>query len=172
MRLCYTSIGFGAHPHGQLIRGVFKGHDREKVEIVVFALSDDDSSLARQDIARHADHFVPLHAHHNPSTAMAQWGCDVALYLDGYLLGARPELFYRVADEDATEEAAAAAAAFGKGTAQASERSGTSAACGFRGVMRVLICLGLCLQRWLRCQARRISLLLRRQRRPGRHAWG
>jgi tetratricopeptide (TPR) repeat protein len=128
LRLCYCSIGFGAHPHGQLIRGVIAAHDREKVEVVVLAFSDDDGSVERHDIAHSADHFVPLHAHSDPAIAMAQWDCDVALYLDGYLLGARPELFYRTADQDETEEAAEAAAAFAVAAASSSADLAAAAA--------------------------------------------
>ena len=128
LRLCYSSIGFGAHPHGQLIRGVLHFHDREKVEVVAFAFSDDDGSTERHDIARSVDHLVLLHAHSDPAAAMAQWNCDVAVYLDGYLLSARPELFYRIADENETEEAAEAAAAFAAAAASSSADLAAAAA--------------------------------------------
>lgn len=128
LRLCYCSIGFGQHPHGQLIRGVLHFHDQEKVEVVAFAFSDDDGSTEREDIARSVDHLVLLHAHSDPAAAMAQWKCDVAVYLDGYLLGARPELFYRFADEDETEEAAEAAAAFAVAAASSSADLAAAAA--------------------------------------------
>lgn len=128
LRLCYSSVGFGAHPHGQLIRGVLNLHDREKVEVVAFAFLDDDGSTERRDIARSVDHLVSLHAHSDPADVMAQWDCDVALYLDGYLHGARPELFYRTADQDQTNEAAEAAAAFAVAAASSSADLAAAAA--------------------------------------------
>jgi hypothetical protein len=103
-------------------------HDREKVEVVAFAFSDDDGSTERHDIARSVDHLVLLHAHSDPAAAMAQWNCDVAVYLDGYLLSARPELFYRIADENETEEAAEAAAAFAAAAASSSADLAAAAA--------------------------------------------
>ena len=86
LRLCYSSIGLGAHPHGQLIAGVIRMHDRNKVEVVVFALAADDGSVERAAFAASADHFVPLHGHPDPAAAMAAWDCDIAMYLDGYPL--------------------------------------------------------------------------------------
>jgi predicted O-linked N-acetylglucosamine transferase (SPINDLY family) len=102
LRLCYASLGWESHPHGQLMRGVFARHDRAAFEVVVFALSPDDGSQERADIAAAADRFVDLSRHPDPGAAMA-WHpdaaesprCDVALYLDGYIMRARPDLFGR-----------------------------------------------------------------------------
>ena len=58
LRLCYTSLGFGSHPHGQLMRGVFAYHNRSHVEVVIFALSAHDGSVERSDIEANADHTV------------------------------------------------------------------------------------------------------------------
>ena len=98
LRLCYASLGFESHPHGQLMRGVFALHNRSLVEVVAFALSPDDGSEERRDIASTADHFVALDGHPSPGAAMRRWGCDIALYLDGYVMRARPQLFARNSD--------------------------------------------------------------------------
>jgi protein O-GlcNAc transferase len=108
MRLCYASLGFESHPHGQLMRGVFAHHNRSAVEVVVFALSKDDGSDERRDIRRNADHFVLLEPNHpSPKKEMQSWKCDVLLYLDGYIMRARPELFSRVPSSDSTPPAPA-----------------------------------------------------------------
>jgi hypothetical protein len=95
LRLCYASLGFESHPHGQLTRGLFALHDRAKVQVVVFAFSADDGSAERADIAASAEHFVVLVHHPNPRAVMLSWQCGALIYLDGYIMRARPELFRR-----------------------------------------------------------------------------
>ena len=95
LRLCYASLGFGSHPHGQLMRGVFAFHNRSQVEVVVFALSAHDGSVERTDIETHADHTVELEHHPDPASVMQSWRCDVAFYLDGYVQRSRADLFSR-----------------------------------------------------------------------------
>ena len=67
--------------------------------MVVFALSKDDGSAERRDIQASADHFVLLEPDHpSPRLDMQTWSCDVLIYLDGYVMRARPDLFARRSD--------------------------------------------------------------------------
>jgi predicted O-linked N-acetylglucosamine transferase (SPINDLY family) len=98
------------------MRGVFALHNRSRVEVVVFALSKDDGSAERRDIAESADHFVLLEPNHpSPRKEIMSWDCDILLYLDGYVMRARPDIFARSSAATSAAAAAAAAAAVAGG---------------------------------------------------------
>lgn len=65
------------------------------IQVVVFALSNNDGSAERADIEATADYFVNLWRHPDPAAAMRSWRCGAIVYLDGYIMHARPEFFSR-----------------------------------------------------------------------------
>ena len=93
----YMSAGFGAHPTGHLLRGLFGRHDRERFRIVGLALDRDDGSDFRRDIAAGCDAFVPLAALDDAAAAGAigRAGVDILVDLHGWLQNHRMAILAR-----------------------------------------------------------------------------
>ena len=60
LRIGYVSSDFGNHPTSHLMQSVPGFHRREYVEVFCYALSPDDGTTFRANIARKAEHFVDL----------------------------------------------------------------------------------------------------------------
>jgi protein O-GlcNAc transferase len=93
----YLSAGFGAHPTGHLLRGLFGHHDRERFRIVGLALNRDDGSQFRRDIAAGCDAFIPLAGRDNRAAAAAigAAGVDILIDLHGWLQNHRMAIMAR-----------------------------------------------------------------------------
>lgn len=96
LRVGYVSSDFGNHPTSHLMQSVPGFHNRDNVEIFCYALSPDDNTTFRANIARKSEHFVDL------STVMCNGkaadrihmdGINILVNMNGYTKGARNEIF-------------------------------------------------------------------------------
>jgi protein O-GlcNAc transferase len=95
LRVAYVSSDFGNHPLSHLMGSVFGLHDRARVEVHCYALSQDDGSEWRARIMAEAEHFLDVSAWGPADIArrISADGVHVAVNLNGYTKGARNEVF-------------------------------------------------------------------------------
>ncbi|MEO5341572.1 MAG: tetratricopeptide repeat protein [Magnetococcus sp. MYC-9] len=62
LKVGYLSYDYRSHPCGQLLAELFAHHDRQQVELFVYACNADDGSVIRQQIQDLSDRFVDLSA--------------------------------------------------------------------------------------------------------------
>mmetsp|Transcript_31787 Transcript_31787/g.59752 ORF Transcript_31787/g.59752 Transcript_31787/m.59752 type:complete len:980 (-) Transcript_31787:480-3419(-) len=95
LRVGYCSSDIGNHPLSHLMGSVWGMHDRERLEIFVFALSPPDGSPWRQRAERETEHFMDVSALSVPQLAhqIQALGIQILVDLNGYTKGARMELF-------------------------------------------------------------------------------
>jgi len=62
LRIGYVSSDFGNHPTSHLMQSIPGFHSKSNVEVFCYALSPDDGTTFRSNIARKAEHFVDLSA--------------------------------------------------------------------------------------------------------------
>lgn len=60
LRIGYVSSDFGNHPTSHLMQSIPGFHRRETVEVFCYALSPDDGTTFRANIATKTEHFVDL----------------------------------------------------------------------------------------------------------------
>lgn len=91
IRIAYISADFHEHPVAQLSAGVFERHDRDRFEIIGFAIGLDDQSQMRQRIVRAFDQFHDVRAVSDAGVAekITELGCDIAVDLTGPTQGGR-----------------------------------------------------------------------------------
>jgi predicted O-linked N-acetylglucosamine transferase (SPINDLY family) len=94
LRIGYMSAGFANHATGHLMRGMFKRHDRDRFHITGFAISADDGSDYRRDIAAGCDAFHDLTGLSDRAAldALATAGLHILVDLAGYTQQSRPRL--------------------------------------------------------------------------------
>ena len=94
IRLGYLSGRFTADATGQLTVDLFPAHDRARFAVNVFSFGPDDGSRERARIAAAADRFVDVSAqsHAEAAQAIADAGTDILIDLDGFVMGARPQI--------------------------------------------------------------------------------
>ncbi|MBL8835488.1 MAG: tetratricopeptide repeat protein, partial [Alphaproteobacteria bacterium] len=94
IRLGYLSGRFTRDATGQLTVDLFPAHDRARFAVSAFSFGPDDGSDERRRIAAGADRFVDLaaHSHVDAAQAIADAGIDILVDLDGFVMGARPQI--------------------------------------------------------------------------------
>ena len=95
IRIAYLSPDFGRHPTAYLTRRLFGLHDRERFEVLGYALKPDDGSRLRRDIRQDCDVFRDL-SDYSSSRIVERVrldGIDIAVDLAGYTRFARPDVF-------------------------------------------------------------------------------
>jgi protein O-GlcNAc transferase len=95
LRIGYVSSDFGNHPTSHLIQSVPSSHDRGKVEVFCYALSADDCTMFRKNIAK-AEHLIDLSQVPDCGQAadlIHSHGIHILVNLNGYTKGARNEIF-------------------------------------------------------------------------------
>jgi predicted O-linked N-acetylglucosamine transferase (SPINDLY family) len=99
LRLGYFSRDFRNHAVGQLVRTLFRLHDRSRFEILAYSYGRDDASRYREEIVATADRFADVRAESPAETArrIAADAVDILIDLGGYttdhrlgVLAARP----------------------------------------------------------------------------------
>lgn len=94
IRVGYLSGRFTRDATGQLTVDLFPAHDRARFEVTAFSFGPDDGSDERRRIAAGVDRFVDAAAlsHVDAAQAIADAGIDILVDLDGFVMGARPQI--------------------------------------------------------------------------------
>lgn len=90
LRIGYVSSDFGNHPTSHLMQSVPGLHDRNKVEVFCYALSQDDGTTFRSKIAREAEHFIDLsqvNCNGKAADKIYSDGIHVLVNMNGYTKG-------------------------------------------------------------------------------------
>jgi predicted O-linked N-acetylglucosamine transferase (SPINDLY family) len=97
IRVAYISPDFRNHPTGMLARSLFAWHDRNRFEVIAYALGGDDHSELRQQIVDGCDQFIDLDSLDDDAAArrMANDSIDILVDLVGYSDKARPGILAR-----------------------------------------------------------------------------
>ena len=92
--LGYFSADFRNHPVAQLIRGVFKLHDRDAFKVCCYSFGKDDGSIYRSQIMRDCDHFVDLQSMNSREIACRLNEDKVSILIDlmGHTSGNKMEV--------------------------------------------------------------------------------
>ena len=99
LRIGYFSRDFRNHAVGQLVRTLFRLHDRSRFEVLAYSYGRDDGSRYRDEIAATADRFADVRAESPAETArrIAADAVHILIDLGGYttdhrlgVLAARP----------------------------------------------------------------------------------
>ncbi|CAL8078905.1 unnamed protein product [Orchesella dallaii] len=96
LRIGYVSSDFGNHPTSHLMQSVPGFHRRDCVEVFCYALSPDDGTTFRANIARKAEHFVDLSlipCNGKAADRIYADGIHILVNMNGYTKGARNEIF-------------------------------------------------------------------------------
>lgn len=100
IKIGYVSADFHNHATAHLMLGLFRRHDRSKVEITAYSMGSDDGSFYRQRIQEDCDRFVDISALSDLEAARKIYAdnIDILVDLKGYTGDARPRIFaYRPA---------------------------------------------------------------------------
>ncbi|XP_062513815.1 UDP-N-acetylglucosamine--peptide N-acetylglucosaminyltransferase 110 kDa subunit-like isoform X2 [Corticium candelabrum] len=95
LRIGYISSDFGNHPTSHLMQSVPSSHNESKVEVFCYALSPDDGTAFRKNIAK-AKHLIDLSQVVDCGQAadlIHSHGIHILVNLNGYTKGARNEVF-------------------------------------------------------------------------------
>jgi protein O-GlcNAc transferase len=95
LRIGYVSPDFRVHPTAMLTRRLYALHDREQFEVHAYALTPDDGSEIRRDIASSCGHFRDVSALGDFEVAAEIHGDGIQILVDlaGYTTYARTEIF-------------------------------------------------------------------------------
>lgn len=95
LRIGYVSSDFRDHATAQLMRGLFRLHDRDNLEVFAYSFGADDGSDFRRGIAADCDHFIDIAAASSWESAerIAADGIHILVDLKGYTREIRPQLF-------------------------------------------------------------------------------
>lgn len=95
LKIGYVSADFRNHPTAHLMCGLFRLHDRERFEVFIYALCENDGSVYYQQIKADADQFVDLTGMSNAGAAarINADGVHILVDLMGYTAYARTEIF-------------------------------------------------------------------------------
>lgn len=93
IRVGYLSADFGEHAVGQLVRSLFRAHDRTAFEVYGYGLLDHADEVG-MEIKAGFDVFVDLSTANDPEATriIASADLDVLVDLGGYTAGARPKV--------------------------------------------------------------------------------
>ena len=100
LRVAYIGKDFMAHPVTYLLTETLERHDRSNFEFFIISHGPDDGSPARKRVAAAVEHFVDVRGLDDAAIAarIAELGIDIAVDLDGYTRGGRPDILaYRPA---------------------------------------------------------------------------
>jgi predicted O-linked N-acetylglucosamine transferase (SPINDLY family) len=100
LRIGYVSSDFYNHATAHLMLGLFRRHDRSRIEVHAYSFGPDDGSHYRQRIAADCDAFTDLHGQSAQAIArrIAADGIDIAIDLKGYTRDSLAPIFaYRPA---------------------------------------------------------------------------
>ncbi|KAK4337373.1 hypothetical protein RND71_043330 [Anisodus tanguticus] len=96
LKIGYVSSDFGNHPTSHLMQSVPGMHDRSKVEIYCYALSQDDGTKFRSKIMSECDYFVDfseIPCNGEAADRIYADGIHILVNMNGYTKGARNEIF-------------------------------------------------------------------------------
>ncbi|MBK8897672.1 MAG: tetratricopeptide repeat protein [Candidatus Competibacteraceae bacterium] len=95
LKVGYVSADFREHPTAHLMRGLFRCHDRDRFEIYVYSLREDDGSAYYRQIHDDCEHFIDLSKLDNGAAGrrIRADGIQILVDLMTYTNHARPELF-------------------------------------------------------------------------------
>jgi len=95
LRIGYVSSDFRDHATAQLMRGLFRLHDRRRFEVFAYSFGYDDGSAYRRGIEVDCDHFIDLGGNDSRGSAerIAADGIHVLVDLKGYTRDIRPQIF-------------------------------------------------------------------------------
>ncbi len=95
LRIGYVSADFRDHPTAHLIGNMLELHDKEQVEVFVYALGEGDESSYRNRIKQACSRFVDVHnvPLHQLAQQIYQDKIDILIDVMGYISGARPDVF-------------------------------------------------------------------------------
>jgi protein O-GlcNAc transferase len=90
----YLSNNFRNHPTAQLIRRIFKLHDRKRFNIYCYSFGENDRSTYREEIRRDCDRFVDIResGHWEAARRICLDGVDILVDLCGFSQGNRLEI--------------------------------------------------------------------------------
>lgn len=91
IRLGYLSSDMQNHAVGQLMRGLFRRHDRGRFHVSIYSYGRDDGSTYRQDIVQACDAFVDIRelTHADAARRIHADGTDILVDLNGWTRGHR-----------------------------------------------------------------------------------
>ncbi len=95
IRLGYFSSDLRDHPVARAIVELIEEHDRTRFEVIAFSSGPPSNDQMRVRLSQAFDKFIDVHAVADTDVvAMARrMGIDIAIDLNGYTEGARPQLF-------------------------------------------------------------------------------
>ncbi len=94
IKIGYLSADFRDHPVGHLVHTMFRHHNRNKYEVVIFSYGKDDKTIFRKNIENTSDKFIDLFGLSAPkiSEIINREGVDILIDLMGYTHDAKPEI--------------------------------------------------------------------------------
>jgi predicted O-linked N-acetylglucosamine transferase (SPINDLY family) len=94
LRVGYLSCDFRNNAVGHLTRGLFRAHDRARVEAFAYSYGPDDGSVYRRTVEADAEHFADVAAlsHADAARRIHADGIDVLVDLVGGAGNGRPEI--------------------------------------------------------------------------------
>jgi protein O-GlcNAc transferase len=95
IRIAYVASGFHHHPTAYLMAELVEIHDRDRFEVLAFALSADDHSDVRARLVRSFDQFHDVRSKSDQeiATIIKEMQVDIAIDRSGYTTNARPGIF-------------------------------------------------------------------------------
>ena len=98
LRVGYLSSDLGDHPVTLLMAGVFKSHDRRRLETFAFSTNPQANQSARHEVLKKSfDHFLDLHKLGDAEAAdtIRRFNIDLLVDLNGRTQGCRPGIVVR-----------------------------------------------------------------------------
>jgi protein O-GlcNAc transferase len=94
LRIGYLSADFKAHAMAYMLPELFESHDRRRVEVTGYSMGFDDGSDIRRRLVQAFDRFTDVtgFSHLQARQQIIEDGIDILIELQGYTLGARPEI--------------------------------------------------------------------------------
>jgi protein O-GlcNAc transferase len=94
LRLGYLSADFKAHAMAYMLPELWESHDRRRVEVLGYSLGIADGSDIRRRLMQACDRFteVTAYSHLQARQQILDDRVDILIDLQGYTLGARPEI--------------------------------------------------------------------------------
>jgi protein O-GlcNAc transferase len=95
IRIAYVSGDFREHPVAYQMAELFERHDRARFEIFGISMGRDDNSPIRSRLIEAFDQFIDVRTmgHQAVGQLLAEKQIHIAVDLNGYTAGARPEIF-------------------------------------------------------------------------------
>ena len=97
IRVAYLSSDLRDHPVAYLAAGLFEHHDRSRFETIAISFGDDKPSAVRTRLKASFDRFIDADTMNDQQVAqlIRDLEIDVAVDLNGFTDGARPDVFAR-----------------------------------------------------------------------------